>query len=191
MSHLKYLNQTHSVTKRWARAVLVTAPLLAFALLTAAPAANADGYRSGHHSGYNNRGYNRGYDRGYNRHHNRRHQRRARGYDRGYRHSRHNRYNRSDRRGAYLLGGLVVGSLITHAIVNSRRDHQQERHTSHSYDRNRSYSTYSAGRDTGRNNEAPVSRRLFRDAQGNCFERQTGPDNQELLIDLPAEECRW
>jgi hypothetical protein len=176
MSHIKHLNQARSATQRWARAALVTAPLLAFAMLTAAPAANADGYRSGHHSGYNNRGYNRGY----NRHHNRRYQR---GY-RGYRHSSH---RRSDHHGAYLIGGLVVGSLITHAIINNQSDYRQERHTSQAYDRNKSYSTYS----TGRNSEAPVSRRLFRDAQGNCFERQTGPDNQELLIDLPAEECRW
>ncbi len=203
MRNLEHLNQARTTTKRWTRAALITAPIMAFAMLLAAPAANADGYR-GHNSGYYELNHNRGYNRGYNRYNSRRHQRRyhARNrYDRrGYRYSRR---DRSDNRGAYLIGGLVVGSLITHAITNNRNDRnhdrhydrhydsRQDRHTSRTYDRSKSYTTYSTGgsaRDAG---EAPVSRRLFRDAQGNCFERQTGPDNQELLIDLPAEECSW
>ena len=166
----------HSL-RHWARAALVTAPLMAFALLSAAPAAQADGYRNGHH-------YDRGFDRSF------RHNRRGyRDYRRGYnRHGyRYNRYRRSDRRGAYLLGGLVVGSLITHAIHNNRNDHRVERRTERYYDPSKSYSATRASSDS----QAPISRRLFRDAQGNCFERRTGPDNQELLIDLPAEECRW
>lgn len=197
MSNLSNQIQAPSAIRSWARAALITAPLMAFALMIAAPAANADGYRGGH--------YDRGFDRSYDRRHQRRSHRRnhrqnqARYYSRyspryrGYnRYNRYNRYSRNDRRGAYLIGGLVVGSLITHAITNNRNNYRDERHTTRVYDRSNSYSTYnSSGRDASREREAPVSRRLFRDAQGNCFERQTGPDNQELLIDLPAEECRW
>ena len=201
IEHIQQKQQAPSAVKRWARAALITAPIMAFAMLIVAPAANADGYRNGHHAGHHNRGYNRGYNRSYNRHHNRRHYRRHgfrhHGYNhRGYRYGRHSRH---DNRGAYLIGGLVVGSLITHAITNNRNhyrdeyrnDHRLERRSSNSYDRNKSYSTYATGPSARGTNEAPVSRRLFRDAQGNCFERQIGSDNQELLIDLPAEECRW
>lgn len=192
MRNTEHLNQARKATKRWTRAALITAPIMAIAMLLAAPAANADGYRGGHNSGY----YDRGYNRGYNRYNSRRYQRRYNArhrYDRrGYRYSRR---GRNDNRGAYLIGGLVVGSLITHAITSNRNDRhydsQQDRHTSRTYDPNKSYSTYSTGGSASDAGEAPVSRRLFRDAQGNCFERQTGPDNQELLIDLPAEECRW
>lgn len=185
MSITKNIPKARFAAQRWVRAALVTAPLMALALLTVAPAAQADGYRNGHH-------YDRGYSRGYDRH-NRRYHRGYRGYNRhNFRHSyrqgfRHGRYRRSDRNGAYLLGGLVVGSLITHAIHNNRDDRRYEQRTERYYDPNKSYSATRAAQTT----DAPVSRHLFRDAQGNCFERQTGPDNQELLIDLPAEECRW
>ena len=124
------------------------------------------------HAGGKYRHYDHGYHYGYDRYH----------YDRRShrRHYRHKRYHRKNRDGAYLLGGLALGALITHAWHQPNRHHN--RHHSDQYDHHT--------RTRVVHRDAPVSRRLFRDRNGNCFER-IRQGGEELLVELSASECRW
>ena len=109
---------------------------------------------------------------------------RHRGYGRdhnygGYRHRRHRGHNR----GAYLAGGVVLGALLSHAIHP----------THHSYRRSRyddDYVIRRVVREQPVNRSSNVTRRLYRDRDGNCFQRKQQND-EELLIELDPSECAW
>lgn len=174
-------------------AVLAIALSLVFAGAPAAAGDRGHGYRSGHGD------YRTAVRHGY-RYDNRRHRSAHRGYRHGYRdgyrhQSRHYRSHRRhhDNDAAYLIGGLVLGSVITHAVTNR---YDRPRHYDRHYNRYssrevvyvnqpqtvRSYSTSS-----------PVvqGRRLYRDLDGNCFERLDDEGGNELLQELPASACDW
>ncbi len=95
---------------------------------------------------------------------------------RGHRHGRHH-----SRRGAYLAGGLILGSLLTHAY-----------HRSH-YPRTEPYVVRERRviRSTPHVVERRTTKRLFRDRDGNCFERTFNRNGDELLVELDPAECAW
>jgi len=77
----------------------------------------------------------------------------------------------------YLIGGLALGSLLTHAYHRNRHQPHYPRPT-----------TYPVYRDA-----APVitGRRFYRDIDGNCFERLHDQSGNELLKELPRTDCDW
>ncbi|NKC00761.1 MAG: hypothetical protein GKR90_20010 [Pseudomonadales bacterium] len=125
-----------------------------------APAEAGPHYR-GYHGGdyYNRHSYRHGYRHGYRRHH---------------------RRHRSDR-GAYLVGGLVLGGIIASAI------HRNQDH--HVYRDTREIRETRVVR-TPRSDDR-VSRHLYRDRNGNCFERTSSPNGDELLAELDPASCAW
>jgi hypothetical protein len=144
--------------------------LLALLLIAAPAHVLADGkgkWKKGHD--YYGHGYRDGYrDRHHDRHYDRRHDYRPRGSQ----HHHHYYYPKRQRsnEGAYLLGGIVIGSVLTHAVQPPR--------------------TYYAPAPVVVHPAPAYGRRLLRDTYGNCFERQgSGPG--EVLIPLPQWECSW
>jgi hypothetical protein len=134
---------------------VVSALVLVLAMLPGP--AEAKGKGKGHH-GYQHHHYHRDYKpRVRPQHH----------------HHYHHHYHKSKRRsneGAYLLGGIVIGSVLTHVIQQPRSHYAPAPAVVH---------------------HAPsYGRRLFRDAHGNCFERR-GDGAGEVLIPLPSWECAW
>ena len=101
--------------------------------------------------------------------------------DHRYRH--HHRSHHSSR-GEYLLGGVVIGSILGHAL-SSTRDYPPSRVVH--YER---VVVEPRVRRT-RVIEPAVTRRLYRDIDGNCFERRQDGTGSELLVELPAEACAW
>jgi len=145
-----------AVTRLGIKSALLAGAAL-WATMASSPA-EARGYHHNHY--YGGHGYHAGYHRSY-----------RRGYRHGYR-----RGHRRNNDAAYLAGGLVLGSLLTHAYHN-----HQDRYV----------------RDVRVVRERPlrqserVSRRLFRDRHGNCFERTYTPDGDELLLELDERQCHW
>jgi hypothetical protein len=140
----------------------VTALLAAIAtaaLLASAPASAGD--RGHGYYGYGKYGHSYGRYRGY--HHPR--------YYHPRKYGRHHYHGGND--GAYLLGGIVIGSILTHALIAPPAP-----------------TVYAPPRRVVYEG-APVSRRLFRDIDGNCFERRNDSVGGELLIELPPQECAW
>ena len=121
------------------------------------------------YSPYAQAGYKHNYRHGgyYDYHH-------YRPYRRGYRHHRH----RSNR-GAYLVGGIALGALISHAYHAPRYRHHD------------GYVVREVRREPAVvRREGRITRSLFRDRDGNCYERRRD-NGDELLIELPASECAW
>lgn len=145
------------------RTVGIKIALVAVAAISAAALSSPAEARGYHH-------YDRHY--GYHGYHRKYH----RGYDRGYRHGYRRGYRRNND-AAYLAGGLVLGSLLTHAYHSHRDHYARDAHVVRE-------------RPVVRRSES-VSRRLFRDRFGNCFERGTARDGSELLIELDESQCRW
>ena len=81
----------------------------------------------------------------------------------------HNNDNHSDWP-AYLIGGAVLGSVLTNVYHNSQAQQAAP-----------AYQTYGA----------PQGRRLLRDLNGNCYERTTDGAGNELRSELPRSECNW
>jgi hypothetical protein len=94
------------------------------------------------------------------------------GHGHGYRYG----YGHSGHGAGYLIGGLVLGSMLTHAY--ERRHQPYIVHES---------SVVQIPAETQRR----VSRRLFRDRNGNCFERNFNSAGDELLVELDPSECAW
>lgn len=173
-------NASPAISRRALRGTLALcfSALLAMVATSAHAGGPGHGYRG--HDGYSNsRGYGHRYGRSvrYNR-----------GYNRGYRHGR--RF-RSSNRGAYLAGGLILGSVITHALTRPQyQERVVEYRTEPAVTGTRRYET----RSYDARAEAPtgaISRRLFRDRDGNCYERETNANGDELLIELPERDCDW
>ena len=72
---------------------------------------------------------------------------------------------------AYLVGGLVLGALLANAFPGSGPT-----------------SNYSSEQSTP---TTAQGRRLFRDANGNCYERRTDGAGNELSTELPPSACNW
>ena len=88
----------------------------------------------------------------------------------------HRRHRHHSRRGAYLAGGLLLGSIITHAYHRANHPHYNERVRE---------------RRVVRSEPHEVTRRLFRDRNGNCFERTQNSRGAQVLIELDPGECAW
>jgi hypothetical protein len=69
----------------------------------------------------------------------------------------------------YLVGGIVLGALLTSAFPGTRPAAYQS-------------SSAPIANDPGRH--------LFRDANGNCYERQTDSSGNEMRIELPPSACQ-
>lgn len=80
----------------------------------------------------------------------------------------------------YLVGGLVLGSLLTHAYHRNTYDY-------YDYPRYRRSAAYPVYRETA----VIPGRRLYKDIDGNCFERVIDDGGNELLTELPAADCDW
>jgi hypothetical protein len=102
-----------------------------------------------------------------------------------YRHRGHNSHN-----GAYLVGGLILGSII----ANNYHSHQSYRVVHHSTYRepvSRGQVVYSTRVIEPHHETAVTGRNLFRDLQGNCFEIHRSDEGDELKEQLPEEACYW
>lgn len=104
----------------------------------------------------------------------------AGGNNRHYGHHSSHHYGHRSNHGTYLLGGFLLGSLLTDVY-----------HRSHYY---RSYPVerriYYTPQVVDRNLEVPANYYLFQDMQGNCFKIQTLENGDELRSELPRSECR-
>jgi hypothetical protein len=134
-----------------------------------------DRWDSGHHFGnrwdyhpQQQHGYY--YNDGWSRHH----------YDRRHHRDRNNE-------GLYLLGGVLVGSLVTHAVHESRR---APRISSRPVYRETTYESGPVVRST-RIVRGAEGRRLFRDRDGNCFERTRSAYGEEVLVEIDRAACAW
>lgn len=178
-SHHQSARHRHPQAHRWALLVLGLAACAALPAQAGGLGHRYDGFQV-RHGGFH-------YDQ--RRHHYRdrhfyssRHHRKHRYRDRGYRH--HYRHRSGGDRAAYLAGGLILGSVITHALTRPRYETRSYDRHSHSYHETRVI------RESSRAQTQP-SRRLFRDRDGNCYERISDAGGDELLISLPASECAW
>ena len=90
-----------------------------------------------------------------------------------YGYSRHRRHNEL----GYLVGGLVLGSLLSSSSYREPLTRTREI----------VYVKQSAIRS------APLTtgRRLLKDLEGNCFERNTDDDGNEIRVQLEASECNF
>jgi hypothetical protein len=97
-------------------------------------------------------------------------------YWRGYGH-----HHGDDDDAAYLIGGLLVGGLVTHAYYRSRPVYATP------------YPSTIVYRETIYP-PPPVlisGRRLLRDLEGRCYELQADGQGNELRTELPASACNW
>jgi len=136
--------------------------VLALLLVVASPAF-ADG-----------RGKGKGYGKGYGYHEHHQYHRGAKHYQPPRHHHHHHHYHRhkrgSSNEAAYLLGGIVLGSVLTYTLTQPRAH-------------------YAPAPAPAHYGPAP-GRRLLRDAYGDCYERR-GHGASEVLIPLPRHECGW
>lgn len=118
----------------------------------------------GNYGGYNDYGYN--------------------DYGGGRHYGSHGRHH--GREALFLAGGLIVGSVLTNAYHNSyeRRVVRQPVYRDVVYDS----SPIVRSTQVIRQNQG---RRLFRDRNGDCFERTTSANGEELLIELDRSTCTW
>ena len=107
---------------------------------------------------------------GYNGHH----------YRHGGHHYRHGGHHSSDA-GAYLAGGLILGSLIGHAYSRHNRPYYEPY-----YGRTVVVDAPVVTRSSPR-----ISRRLLRDRDGNCFEKNYNDRGDEIMVELDPSECAW
>ena len=133
----------------------------------AVPAQAGNGHR-GH--GYDHRGWGHGghYYRG------------------GGGHRSHHNHN-----GAYLVGGLILGSVLTSAYhrANDRDYYEPYPVTRTVY---RTVPSRVVSHEVIREvNVPPAGRTLFRDRHGNCFERNYNDDGDEVLYELDPSDCDW
>jgi|GEM_PF-2013448 len=179
-----------SVNGSWPVRILLLAVFAAM-LLVATTQAEArhrdwnDHYRGSHgRNGQWDRGYD--WDNRWNYHPQQHH---GYYYNDGW--SRHH-YDRSHRRdrnkeGLYLLGGVLIGSLVTHAIHESRREPRVSRQPVY---RETVYESSPVVRST-RIARSADGRRLLRDRNGDCFERTTSAYGESVLVEVDHRECAW
>lgn len=103
-----------------------------------------------------------------------------RGHHRQYRPHRRAHRSRSHR-GEYLVGGILIGSLIANSIHHSRHHRPYVE---------RRLSQPSRTIRTEHRTET-IERRLLRDGSGNCFELFTARDGTEIREPIARAECSW
>ena len=109
-------------------------------------------------------------------------------YDRGYRnYRRHGHYDSGS-----FLGGLVLGSLLSYPRYPSYSSRNYDTVTYSSLPVSRSRKVVYVNRTTTPSTAAVASgRRLLRDLEGNCFEREIDEQGNEVRIQLEAEACNF
>jgi len=113
-------------------------------------------------------------------------------YAYGYPYYQHKNNNNHSDWPAYLAGGLIIGALVTHAYDQSHpsTSYYSSASTS-SYSSPPSTTSYSSPASTSYSGGSAQGRRLLRDINGNCYERQTDSAGNEMRTELPASECNW
>ena len=110
----------------------------------------------------------------------------------------------------YLVGGLILGGILSYALTPRHRHYQDSGyHGSYSYRSypryyppQRSYRVYSevitrphhSRTHTHSYSSSPLVRQqshLHRDRHGNCFRISYGRNGQEFRSELPKSECAW
>ncbi|HTO57125.1 MAG TPA: hypothetical protein VMJ74_04990 [Pseudomonadales bacterium] len=92
----------------------------------------------------------------------------------GYYPAPHKNNNNKTEWPAYLAGGVILGALLTNMFQGSRPT-----------------AYYDNSQPTPPSAPQAQGRRLFRDANGNCYERQTDSYGNELSNELPPSACNW
>lgn len=161
--------------------VLLSASVIAAMVLSQAAFADNRSHRRGYNSYGSSFNYGRGYSSGrINPYHYGSRGRRGENYFNISFGNRYDRYRRRD--SGSFVGGLVLGSLLSYP---------------RSYERTiyRTVPVVDTYRTTGGNvkvySSAPVAsgRRLLRDLEGNCFERNIDEEGNEIRVQLDASEC--
>ncbi len=94
------------------------------------------------------------------------------GHRGGYGHRKHGR--RSDRKGEYLIGGLIIGTALAHAL--------RQRESSHEYG-----SHYDGPDEDLGDTDYYVHKTL----NGECYEVRRDSDGREIRRELPRSRCDW
>jgi len=131
--------------------------ILAAPLTWAGDGHRGGGYRGGH-GHYDGHRYGHGH-----------------GHYRPYYYGHH--HNNGDDEVAYLLGGLLLGGLVTHAYYNSQP--RAVAAPPAQYAPAPAYTSY------------PQGRRLVRDAGGNCYESYFDAAGAEIRVPISPSECNW
>jgi len=188
---------------------IVIAATIAFLFTISSPAANAAGYDDGytnynaHYSGrhykrhryghnykkrrhynrsyYNNRYYN---GRKYDRRHHRSYNRYGKRYRHGYGHRSYYGHKYRNRNTAYLVGGLALGAILNETLRHNDGYHHDDTVVV------RDTRVVHRSPSSDRHSSAPVRRSLFRDRNGNCFER-TSEGGAEVSTEIDPENCAW
>lgn len=164
--------------------ILLSASIIAAMVLSQAASADNRSHRRGYNSYGSNFNYSRGYSsRGINPYH---YGSRNRRNDNYFNVSFGNRYGRGYRRhsSGSFFGGLVLGSLLSYPRVHERTIYRPIPVVD----------TYSTGAgNVTVYSTAPVAsgRRLLRDLEGNCFERNIDEEGNEIRVQLDASECNF
>lgn len=128
-----------------------------------------------------NRPYSRGFYRGYNRGFNR-------GYNRGFKRGRHWGYGDND--AAVLVGGVVLGSLLTQTFSSQHTSYRAAPVVTRRVVRSnpvRTVSQTTVTRETRRQHRSY----LLRDLQGDCYEVERDSGGTEIRTQVAVEHCEY
>ena len=103
-----------------------------------------------------------------------------------YRHRGHNSHN-----GAYLVGGLILGSIIANNYHRSHQSYRVVHHSTYHEPVSRRQVIYRTRVVEPEAETAATGRQLLRDLEGNCFEIHRSDEGDELKEQLPEEACHW
>ena len=166
------------------RRILLSASVIAAMMLGQAASADDRSHRRGYNSYGSSFNYGSGYSSGrINPYH---YGNSGRYRDSYFSVSIGNRYNRYPRYGRHdsgsFLGGLVLGSLLSYPRTYQRPIYRPIP-VADTYRTN--------GGDVRVYSSAPVTtgRRLLRDLEGNCFERNSDEEGNEIRVQLDPSEC--
>jgi hypothetical protein len=104
-----------------------------------------------------------------------------------YRHGGHHYSGHSSHEGAYLAGGLILGSLIGNAYYRNQQPYYEPYYQPY-YGRR---ATVVVDAPVVTRSSSRISRRLLRDRDGNCFEKHYNDNGDEIMAELDPSECAW
>lgn len=163
--------------------LLLSASIIVAMVISQAASADNRSHRRGYNSWSSGFNYNRGYSshRVNPYHYGDRGRRGGNYYNFSYG-SRYGHYRRHD--SGIFLGGLVLGSLLSYPRTYERTVYRGVPAVE-TYARN--------GGNVRVYSSAPVAsgRRLLRDLEGNCFERNVDEEGNEIRVQLDASECEF